>query len=70
MRTSHHVKTFEEFISEDHHPIASNPIEHKLDTKSPDLPKALKDQKQKRPLNKFLVDNDIQDDENEEEESD
>jgi hypothetical protein len=78
MSTNHHVKSFEEFlqdsVAEDLDPFRTKiPFDHTDDeeeelddTESPELPEELKEEDRKRPVTRFLVDRELEDDENEE----
>ena len=62
MSANHHIKTFEEFLAEDlHHTISIDEEEEELDdSEVPDLPEDLTDGKKRRPLNRFLIDDDLE----------
>ena len=76
MSANHHVKSFEEFIAEDLELARTIPFDHTDDeeeelddSESPDLPEELEEEDQKRPERKFLVDPELEDENEEGEEA-
>lgn len=72
MSTNHHIKSFEEFVAEDLDPFRTKPFDHTDDeeeelddTESPELPEKLKEEDRKRPVTRFLVDPELEDEDEE-----